>query len=188
MINTYLDHLYNFIKVEYVLKNAGIEKQTLKEFYKTYSEYCKELTLKPHGYHEIPRLLRDQKINVKVSTGNKTYVDCDQDILLERYKKNGWLTEFDEFEDEDVKAKKDKKNQNKKDKLLSLKYLDEDTHSDSFVEEYDDTECFSSTLYEITPTPKKYLFVEDKPIEKIASLSQLKKKWKMINNSDVEEV
>jgi hypothetical protein len=103
-----LDKVYEFIKEEFILKKINI-KHTRKELYDMYKEFTQSNNYKKVDKTTFKEKLTQINITYKKTNGND-YYKYSIDTLIDIYKKRHWISDDDEFEDENISIESDKDN------------------------------------------------------------------------------
>jgi hypothetical protein len=103
-----LDKVYEFIKEEFILKKINI-KHTTKELYDMYKEFTQSNNYKKVDKTTFKEKLTQINITYKKTNGND-YYKYSIDTLIDIYKKRHWISDDDEFEDENISIESDKDN------------------------------------------------------------------------------
>jgi hypothetical protein len=98
-----LDNVYKFIKEEYILNHYKLDI-SLTEIYSYYKIYCRNNLIKPVLKEDINRKLSEANIN-KIRKNNKYYFDIKFLDLVDIAKKNNWINDLDEFEENNIKER-----------------------------------------------------------------------------------
>ena len=94
-----LDNIYKFIKQEYILKNNGLNKVSLKDLYQQYEVWCHYQNIKPKYKPDFNNTL--ENVGIKNYKSNKANIyNYTLEDLRKIADKFHWIHEFDEEENE----------------------------------------------------------------------------------------
>jgi hypothetical protein len=130
-----LDNVYKFVKEEYILNNYKLDI-SLTEMYSYYKVYCRNNLIKPVAKEDFHRKLSEANIN-KIRKNNKYYFDIKFLDLVSIAKKNNWINDLDEFDENNTKEK------------IRKSPLDSDSDSDEEIESVKTTKYNSSSELDI---------------------------------------
>ena len=92
-----LDHVYKFLRDEYILKKRDIERISVSDFYQSYTSYCGSNGInKPKTKIDFNNSLKNININYYKSNGTNYYKILLND-LIELSNKFNWVHDLDEY-------------------------------------------------------------------------------------------
>ena len=207
-----LDNAYKFIKDEYILKKANIERKTVQEFYDEYKCYCSKQLFKAKNKIDFKNTLTNVNIQCKKSNGQHIY-KVNYDTLKKVSDKFNWVHELDEViinDNQENKEERDniidefeKQEDNKYKKMyqeLLQKQNDEAMKYkkmvDDLIQKYEKKEVKNITEIveedepikkKVKATIKKNKIIKDKLNDNLNIIKEVKEVIKIEDNEDEQD-